>query len=255
MRFPCKLIQDLLPLYIDGICSEDSRTAVEAHLEECEKCKKYYEAMHTMEQNVRGDARDMKLENGLKNLKSRINRRTMKITLSAIALVLCMAIGGHLLLEAPLKTLKPGDVSVSAEVYSAGELPAMQVAGENSAVTITKGPEDGSEMMRVEIPAMPNADITMSENVLEELEYITVINWRSDYFLREIISSEEGDGTLYVRKIKTTLLDNKAEEKFTTMQELVTGRISRIVYVDEKGGETVMWEAPAAAVNNESATE
>lgn len=36
----CELIQDLLPLYQDGICSEVSKSLVEKHLETCSECKK-----------------------------------------------------------------------------------------------------------------------------------------------------------------------------------------------------------------------
>lgn len=35
----CEIIQDLLPLYQDDVCSESSRKAVEEHLIECEKCR------------------------------------------------------------------------------------------------------------------------------------------------------------------------------------------------------------------------
>ncbi len=36
----CKIVQDLLPLYHDGVCSEESRAAVEAHLAGCESCRR-----------------------------------------------------------------------------------------------------------------------------------------------------------------------------------------------------------------------
>lgn len=39
MKISCEIIQDLLPLYCDGVCSQDSKQAVEAHLKDCEKCK------------------------------------------------------------------------------------------------------------------------------------------------------------------------------------------------------------------------
>lgn len=39
----CELVQDLLPLYEDGCCSEQSRKIVEQHLKECESCKKKYQ--------------------------------------------------------------------------------------------------------------------------------------------------------------------------------------------------------------------
>ena len=40
MRKQCKIIEDLLPLYHDGVCSEESRQMVEAHLSKCEECRK-----------------------------------------------------------------------------------------------------------------------------------------------------------------------------------------------------------------------
>ena len=45
MKYECDLIEDLLPLYKDGICSDSSRTAVEEHLAECEKCRDIYEKL------------------------------------------------------------------------------------------------------------------------------------------------------------------------------------------------------------------
>lgn len=38
MKISCEIIQDLLPLYCDGVCSQDSKQAVETHLQDCEKC-------------------------------------------------------------------------------------------------------------------------------------------------------------------------------------------------------------------------
>lgn len=36
----CRIIEDLLPLYLEDACSEESRRAVEEHLWTCEKCRK-----------------------------------------------------------------------------------------------------------------------------------------------------------------------------------------------------------------------
>lgn len=38
MKLPCEMVQDLLPLYHDGVCSGVSRTLVEEHLKECGDC-------------------------------------------------------------------------------------------------------------------------------------------------------------------------------------------------------------------------
>lgn len=41
----CKLIQDLLPNYIEKLTSSESNKIIEEHLEECKECKKIYEKM------------------------------------------------------------------------------------------------------------------------------------------------------------------------------------------------------------------
>ncbi len=45
MRVSCDVIQDLLPLYVDKACSEDSGKLVETHIADCEKCKQAYDVM------------------------------------------------------------------------------------------------------------------------------------------------------------------------------------------------------------------
>lgn len=38
MKWDCEIIEDLLPLYEDGVCSEKSREAVQLHLRQCSRC-------------------------------------------------------------------------------------------------------------------------------------------------------------------------------------------------------------------------
>ena len=37
-KVSCDIIQDMLPLYCDDVCSADSRKMIEEHLPECEVC-------------------------------------------------------------------------------------------------------------------------------------------------------------------------------------------------------------------------
>lgn len=41
----CYLVKDLLPLYIDDLCSEDSTKIIKNHLENCSECNKEYERL------------------------------------------------------------------------------------------------------------------------------------------------------------------------------------------------------------------
>lgn len=49
MKMNCNVIRDLLPLYADQICSEESRELVEGHLAECRDCQGLLGQMHSME--------------------------------------------------------------------------------------------------------------------------------------------------------------------------------------------------------------
>ena len=41
----CGIIQDLLPLYVDGVCSEDSKKLIEDHVKTCDLCHAAQEKM------------------------------------------------------------------------------------------------------------------------------------------------------------------------------------------------------------------
>lgn len=39
MKLNCSIVDDLLPLYLEDMCSEDSKAALEEHLQECHACR------------------------------------------------------------------------------------------------------------------------------------------------------------------------------------------------------------------------
>lgn len=43
----CNVVKDLIPLYIDGCCSEESEKIVKEHIENCDECKNVFEQMNT----------------------------------------------------------------------------------------------------------------------------------------------------------------------------------------------------------------
>ena len=48
-KISCDIIQDMLPLYYDEVCSADSRKMIEEHLQEGEKCSNIFQKL---KQNV-----------------------------------------------------------------------------------------------------------------------------------------------------------------------------------------------------------
>ena len=45
MKISCGVAGDLLPLYVDGCCSEESGALLTEHLGECQKCRQKWERM------------------------------------------------------------------------------------------------------------------------------------------------------------------------------------------------------------------
>lgn len=68
MKYDCDVIQDLLPLYQDKICSGKSRKVVEEHISECTVCRKMAEQMS-----------DSTVEEKLINEKNSVIRKHQKI--------------------------------------------------------------------------------------------------------------------------------------------------------------------------------
>ena len=243
MTYPCGIIRDLLPLYIDDVCNEESKQAVENHLSECEKCRNYYNSMKSTEGFVakeNDNSEDMKMANNLKNVKSKINKKIRNIVLGAVAAMVFVIVGVTLLFNVALKEVSPDDVIVSANVYSFEELienPASNVPNSES-VTIYSDDSDNSQKIEVRIPEI--GGITVTEDTIEKNKYVTVFSVSSEYFIRTIKHEIKGD-TIYISAFKTTLLNNKAESYQKTMTSLQFSEINRIVFVEDDGKETVLW--------------
>ena len=45
-NIPCEIIQDLLPLYCDGVCSEESKKVILSHIQTCETCREELRVMN-----------------------------------------------------------------------------------------------------------------------------------------------------------------------------------------------------------------
>ena len=243
MTYPCGIIRDLLPLYIDDVCNEESKQAVENHLSECEKCRNYYKSMKSTEGFVakeNDNSEDMKMANNLKNVKSKINKKIRNIVLGAVAAMVFVIVGVTLLFNVALKEVSPDDVIVSANVYSFEELienPASNVPNSES-VTIYSDDSDNSQKIEVRIPEI--GEITVTEDTIEKNKYVTVFSVSSEYFIRTIKHEIKGD-TIYISAFKTTLLNNKAESYQKTMTSLQFSEINRIVFVEDDGKEIVLW--------------
>ena len=105
----CDIVRDLLPLYEDGLCSEESRKAVEEHLKSCEACRKLLpESPAEAEQEpaaAEGSAAESGVLQGISREWKRQKRRSWRRgILLGFALLLALALLARPLLPAYLKT-------------------------------------------------------------------------------------------------------------------------------------------------------
>ena len=229
MNYPCEIIRDLLPLYIDEVCNIETKQAVEKHLAECKKCREYYEAMKSTDgfvENKSDNSEDIKIASGLKNIKNTINKKIRNIVLCAVAATLVVIVGFNLLFNVAIKNVSPEDISISADVYSLAELIENPVDNDNS------------KAIEVKIPQLGTMELT--EDTIKKCEYVTVISVGSEYFIRAI-KSEVKDNTLYINAFNTTLLNNKAQNYQKQFSYLELQEINKIVFVDGNDIELVLW--------------
>jgi hypothetical protein len=90
MSNKCDIIKDLLPLYADDVCSDESRKAVEEHIKECADCKSELEKLG---KNI--NVSPQKDAEVLKRIKRRL--RIEKLVVGLVELVLVLIAGFYLL--------------------------------------------------------------------------------------------------------------------------------------------------------------
>lgn len=93
-KMNCKVIGDLLPLYLDGVCSDETTEMVEEHLNGCEECKKNLEYMKS-DMSI-SEERDAEV---IKKVKRRIRIEKLVVTLIGIFIAVSLLfVGGMRLL-------------------------------------------------------------------------------------------------------------------------------------------------------------
>ncbi|MCM1215247.1 MAG: zf-HC2 domain-containing protein [Lachnospiraceae bacterium] len=73
MKMKCSVIQDLLPSYVDDICSEDTGELVREHVAECEQCREKLEQMKNTE--IVADKASKKQVDHLKKIRNIFARK------------------------------------------------------------------------------------------------------------------------------------------------------------------------------------
>ncbi len=149
MKMECEIIRDLLPLYADGVCSEESKELVEKHLEECENCR---EELRLMAQSFEiQKAVPLSEETVAKASASAWRRRKQKSFFAGIMIVLVVFgigiacfLGSHFFtsadknnveaLKEKAETYLKTDFTAVEDVVEQGDTIAMRLRTENNKI-------------------------------------------------------------------------------------------------------------------------
>lgn len=92
MKIPCSMILDLLPTYIEGLCSEETAVLVREHLAGCEHCRAAYETLKVPVQvDVLEKKNNLKSANPLKKIRKEQFYRVGFAVLLTLVLVVSAA--------------------------------------------------------------------------------------------------------------------------------------------------------------------
>lgn len=171
-KITCEVIRDLLPLYIDEVCSPDSRSLVEDHLRTCEDCRRLLEKMGE-DCRISGEAAQQE-ETVIKNMaagwKKSVRKNFLKGAVLAVAMVLLLAGAFWGLSHWPLSAV-PVDVVRAEAVYDGDKMINVYVEvtdGKNVRYSETRLDDDG------------NAYLILKRGVIA-LDYGGQQNWTAQF--------------------------------------------------------------------------
>ena len=104
MKVPCSVIQDLLPLYHDGVCSPESSAMIEEHLKDCEACQ---EEFHKLQANLLPlplpvPGKEEQKAEGLAKVKKVLRKKRVIVAAIVAAVTIVLCYGGYLFLQLPI---------------------------------------------------------------------------------------------------------------------------------------------------------
>ena len=112
-ELPCAVVEDLLPAYVEGLTSEETTAAVEAHLASCPACAAKRAAMGTEEGPSPEEAAETAREVDYLKAVRRRSRRRVAVAILCTVLVLLLGFAAKIFVIG--EPLDPDGVAVSAQ--------------------------------------------------------------------------------------------------------------------------------------------
>jgi len=98
-KISCNIIKDLMPLYVDGVLSEETAQTVREHMMCCDDCQEEYRLLK--KELVLPSNRDIQAENSkaLRNFKHRLRRKELVIACISVIVTFLVMISCYLVYQ------------------------------------------------------------------------------------------------------------------------------------------------------------
>lgn len=248
MSKKCELIKDLLPLYADNVCTEESRKTVAEHLASCVRCRSELNKMQT-EINITEKAeQDISI---IKKIKRKILVERIIAATVTVLVLLFIALAAAMVSVNDLKAMNYEKNNLKANVYveedSEGKVWLVRKCEATDGIVDfgfrasgQKGKQTGmlvSENIKTDNPPVMNP-----LQKAEELDYIVTLGERKyENFMDNLCFPPFPDGLLFSRI--------SVESQFLSERTLITdlnnpkSRITAAYYYDTNTDtEYLLWE-------------
>ena len=94
-KISCNVMRDILPLYVDGVVSEETRKEIAEHLSECSECQKEYVLLKKDVALPANPDLHNESANALKNMKHKLTKKKIIISVVSVLVTLALVIAGY----------------------------------------------------------------------------------------------------------------------------------------------------------------
>lgn len=206
-KISCEVVRDLLPLYCDDICSQDSRSLIELHLKQCSECRRLLRKMQLKcggsDRNHTDSMQEQQDERIVKNIAFVWKKSIIKSFLKGVLVTLCSCfiLAGiyWALTRMVMVPFSSADIEAMVENITDDhiEIHVTIINGKKAVQGQTAFTEDGRCYITVKhgVIAMKNADGQRWESDFS-IPRVGITEDGKRIQIKEIYCGMEGDGTL-----------------------------------------------------------
>lgn len=228
MKYPCEIIKDLMPLYVENLCSDETKTAVEQHISDCKECLRHYKSL-TEDENVASFSNDNSeiFAESLQNVKKRIKIKhiigimaTLVIALS-FAVLSSVAVIGLQHIDYPI--LYENNITIDTNLPEGwenyGNKYAVHCKGSVIEGVLCKEikMETGEKYLFFQLTTNKWYDLITGKNHIShqpfsDVDYYDKIYYYPGYIMEDLAGIAEGEME-HIYSVSTLIVDNTGTEK------------------------------------------